>query len=94
MFGWSCFHLSNSLLITHSIPPDKDILVIFEDDAESSILELNVTIVEELGDMKVDLLFLGERFRSVVEFYLSCLFVVCVVDFICFLLVCVCDVGF
>jgi hypothetical protein len=38
---------------------DDDILVIFEDDAESAILELNTTLIEEFSMMSTDLLYLG-----------------------------------
>jgi hypothetical protein len=38
---------------------DNDIITIFEDDAENSINNLNVTILEEFSAMNVDILYLG-----------------------------------
>ncbi len=39
---------------------ERDILVVFEDDAESAIMDTNTTVVEELSQMNTDILFLGE----------------------------------
>jgi hypothetical protein len=38
---------------------DTDIIAIFEDDVESTINEMNTTIVEEFSNMNVDVLYLG-----------------------------------
>ena len=50
----------NGSLFKNSIPfLDTDVLVVFEDDAESAIENLNVTIVQELSSMSTDILYLG-----------------------------------
>eukprot|EP01034_Spumella_vulgaris_P033366 gene33366-41176_t len=49
---------NNSHYKYNELYTDKDILVSFEDDAESAILDLNTTVIEELAGMGVDLLFL------------------------------------
>jgi len=50
----------NGSLYKNDIPfLDDDILVVFEDDAESVIVDTNVTIIEELSAMNTDLLYLG-----------------------------------
>eukprot|EP01038_Epipyxis_sp_PR26KG_P011060 gene11060-14845_t len=38
---------------------EDDIIVIFEDDADSAIIDLNTTMIEELSKMTTDVLFLG-----------------------------------
>lgn len=38
---------------------DEDILVVFEDDADSTIKELNITLLEEFNQMTTDVLYLG-----------------------------------
>jgi len=50
----------NGSLFKDNIPfLDTDLLVIFEDDAESAIENLNVTIIQELSTMTTDILYLG-----------------------------------
>lgn len=50
----------NKTLVKNQTPyKDEDILVIFEDDAMSVIDDTNTTILEELVDMKVDIVYLG-----------------------------------
>jgi hypothetical protein len=50
----------NGTLYKNNIPfQDNDILVVFEDDAESVILDTNNTVIEELSAMNTDLLYLG-----------------------------------
>jgi hypothetical protein len=50
----------NGTLYKNGLPfLDIDIIAIFEDDAESAIKDLNVTILEEFRAMSTDLLFLG-----------------------------------
>ena len=50
----------NGSLFKNSIPfLDTDVLIVFEDDAESAIENLNVTIVQELSSMSTDILYLG-----------------------------------
>jgi len=38
---------------------DNDIIVIFEDDADVAIRDVNATLVEELSNMTTDILYLG-----------------------------------
>lgn len=58
--GESFLASSSDHRVKNGIPfRDDDILVIFEDDAESTIVDTNTTLLEELSDMKVDLLYLG-----------------------------------
>ena len=51
---------TNGSLYKNDLPYlDDDIIAIFEDDAESAIQNLNVTIIEEFSSMNTDLLFTG-----------------------------------
>ena len=51
---------SNGLLTKNGLPfLDDDILVVFEDDADPSIKNVNATLLSELSDMNADLLYLG-----------------------------------
>lgn len=57
--GLYIVYQNGTMFKNHSPYQDNDILVIFEDDAESVIQNLNTTLLEELSSMNTDLLYLG-----------------------------------
>lgn len=50
----------NGTLLRNGIPfLEDDIIVIFEDDADIAVIDINTTIAEELSSMTTDILYLG-----------------------------------
>jgi hypothetical protein len=59
--GYSAY--KNGSLVKHGVPfKENDIIVIFEDDADIAVVDIQQTMYEELSTMNTDILFLGKRF--------------------------------